>query len=1011
MSKPYLNEEEVKNNIVVPYLQDLGFSPEEVSYENSFILRFGTRTHVVEKESRTGYLDILCRKDTKNLFILEIKREELHITQDDIDQGISYARLLNQIAPFVIVTNGKETVVVDTISKEKINRTRISSQSDFWRNNCILSTDEDLKIRYKALKNFISLSSENLTIFTKGQIESRIKPLVGGPENDNAKFIPDIYFPREGLYEEYESFLYTSTTAVFAIIADAGVGKTNAVCDLCLRTKENAFALFYNGPLIHQSLLKEVNQDFNMFFSASQSHEKALSDISTIGERFNKPLAIFVDAIDEVQIPNFKQELGNLVNALRGNRYIKICLSCKSNLWEDFLYIGGSDSYLKSSIYEPTNKAFINSKLPGVFLKPFSNDELIQIIPKYGNFFSTSGSISQIARESVTVGLYLRIYYQSFQNKQMPLDNISFDFFEAYLGYKARAGLVTKESLIEILSRVAKLILSKDSSNFYSDNAVTLNEVREVLELRPTEEIPRMLFTQNLLLRSTDGDNPIIAFYDSTIRDYILIKYCYVIDRIDQSKLIEVLPKFFRGVVGLSTITFFMENADYVKLNLIKQFFNKKKNEYILAYSKILNEYFHEIRDRFNPYTLDEIGLIIAKENMISPYALFPIKKVEIEKRVIEIDCSLFSFKNPDFISKYQVRTIHYGPLPIFTDSLERSIKVSLFEQLSEILKKGRLDESGSQILLNEKVINLVYFNLKKLGYKIKTHNNPLPNYEDIHGLHLAEIKKKIYCYFAEQYFEYQNVQDLVKSGEIVSQDGGLSYSTNQLDWNWINAQIDNAIENELEIPALRENIKSSPLAFLYNCINSLLQNGKTVLGELEYLPPINAMISKIDSSGNPTRYYFKKGSIQTIVESTLKILDSAYKDLVDLCFPSIKHELDYYSKLPHQFYIYYNNESEQFHTNFCYAYTQSENGRTNFKWIDTPWARSEFAKYGYVLLHSVRLDYLFRQNSSRDLFRSFDSRESERHLVVRELVYKILEDDFKNYCKENEIDTHHSFS
>ena len=112
--------------------------------------------------------DILQR----NLFIIELKNDSISITQNDIDQGISYARsLLDDIAPFTIVTNGHTTRIFDSVSKIELTGQKISEQSSFWRNGYTLSTDEELRIRYEALKKFVSFSPENLKLFCENQVQ------------------------------------------------------------------------------------------------------------------------------------------------------------------------------------------------------------------------------------------------------------------------------------------------------------------------------------------------------------------------------------------------------------------------------------------------------------------------------------------------------------------------------------------------------------------------------------------------------------------------------------------------------------------------------------------------------------------------------------------------------------------------------------------------------------------------------------------------------------------------
>ena len=117
-----MNEEDIRGKLLLPYIKDLGFDVSEISLEHAFSIRLGKKKHV------TGRSDILCKRHNKNLFVIELKNDSIPITQDDIDQGISYARLLlDDIATFTIITNGKITRIFDSVSREELSG-KISGQ-------------------------------------------------------------------------------------------------------------------------------------------------------------------------------------------------------------------------------------------------------------------------------------------------------------------------------------------------------------------------------------------------------------------------------------------------------------------------------------------------------------------------------------------------------------------------------------------------------------------------------------------------------------------------------------------------------------------------------------------------------------------------------------------------------------------------------------------------------------------------------------------------------------------
>ena len=99
------NEEDIRVKLLMPFLSDLGFDESEISLEDRFVIRLGRTTQTIQGKS-----DLLCRRQGRNLFIIELKRDSHKIKQQDVEQGISYARaLVDNIAPFTIITNGKDT--------------------------------------------------------------------------------------------------------------------------------------------------------------------------------------------------------------------------------------------------------------------------------------------------------------------------------------------------------------------------------------------------------------------------------------------------------------------------------------------------------------------------------------------------------------------------------------------------------------------------------------------------------------------------------------------------------------------------------------------------------------------------------------------------------------------------------------------------------------------------------------------------------------------------------------
>jgi len=92
---------------------------DSIKHQIEFTIRLGHATITVtgrESWIKRGRADILLVLNDKPLAILELKRSNISLTHEDGKQGLSYARLLHVMAPFVVVTNGNQTRIIETFS-------------------------------------------------------------------------------------------------------------------------------------------------------------------------------------------------------------------------------------------------------------------------------------------------------------------------------------------------------------------------------------------------------------------------------------------------------------------------------------------------------------------------------------------------------------------------------------------------------------------------------------------------------------------------------------------------------------------------------------------------------------------------------------------------------------------------------------------------------------------------------------------------------------------------------
>lgn len=108
------------------------FKRSEIKCQGSFSLKFGHHNVIVDGKEPSKYanraiFDLLIYINNEPLILLELKKPGLPLSEEDIRQGISYARLTPTVTPITIVTNGEEHLIYDTLKNEPFETSQIDS--------------------------------------------------------------------------------------------------------------------------------------------------------------------------------------------------------------------------------------------------------------------------------------------------------------------------------------------------------------------------------------------------------------------------------------------------------------------------------------------------------------------------------------------------------------------------------------------------------------------------------------------------------------------------------------------------------------------------------------------------------------------------------------------------------------------------------------------------------------------------------------------------------------------
>jgi len=982
-----MNEEEVRGKLLLPYLNDLGFNVSEINLEYSFTIRLGKSQHTIK-----GRSDILCKGNGRNLFIIELKNESISITQNDIDQGISYARsLLDDIAPFTIITNGHTTRIFDSVSRIELTGQKISEQSSFWRNGYTLSTDEELRIRYEALKKFVSFSTENLMLFCENQVQDRMGPIIGAINTPTSKFVKDLYCQRQDLLFAFNRFL-NSDAKIFSVVGSAGVGKTNVICSLALQNLEDKFVFFYNASIINRSPLEHIAQDLNGVFSSKSDSDLVLKKLDELGRFVNKQVLLFIDAIDESINPNISLELSEIALACRNLSNIKLCISCKSNIWDSILKINGTPSHL----YEELNKFPEITNMPsgnmGFLLEDFTDEEMENIIPVYKSVFGFQGNISKELLKELRNGFFLRIFSEVYSHKQIPDKINDKELIKIYIRQsleKTELSLGVEKG-IRILSEIGKILLNYDYTSIeaFKDEGLDVNNLLRKLNFSIKDNLPEDLFTRNILIKSNKEDSYNISFYYSKIRDYIICFHSYTLDKLNDTEFYNVLEKFYQNYIGQSAIDFYIENASHSHMFTLAKFKKDKALQYVTDYNLYLDENFKNFKKLFDPRTDGEIGIILPNDLINKDgYALFHLEPNAKKVQLKDLKDPFSDLDRCDFL-KMGVNSVYGTNTTLLVSDQNKIIKQNLFKQLKDIIQKGRLTTFNSDVLLFEQVSLILYYYHKKLGYDLKVNDYYLPRFEVIYPIDLTDLRDRVYRFRVSYHFTHRR---------------GFSSPT-------LDQKVEEAISKNLEIPELHFGGDAAIYEELFKIVNILLERGYKEIKNY-HLPYPDISVAEVKQSHEQDRRQnlnqvrisqYTSSQAKLYIESFFKHLESCYRVFVEDNFPTLKNELSFYTNCPHEYFFYMKDSDVLKWGLFGYRPSNGENVKIYYS---NKSSERAFEEDGIKILRHFSLNSIIDYEYDRDrvpTIYGIKTPKVDDFCVIRNWIYKLLRSDMETLFKEN---------
>lgn len=565
------SEEDVRYAVAC-YFRELGFDEDQLRFETNFSITLGHNAIIVNRgrsaTTSIGRSDLLLTYGDTNIAIVETKAPDHTLVSKDAEQAISYARLLRQIAPFAIVTNGTDIEVYDVFA-DQLKQLKDPEDSKWNQNGrSILAIGDDVK--YDAARKLIGISSSTVQKFCESQVETNLLDLKGD-HKDSRLYVPQLYISRAELVHHFNRWLDNNITTCFAISGESGTGKTNFMCAVAESLIDTHFVLFYSASRIFPNLSEKIRNDFIWEFHRDQHLSYIVDRLDDIAQTHNRKLIIFVDGLDEIPMEQrqFKAELIDIVGKLK-ERNIKLCLSCKSFDWQEFVIDNGQFvNYLGENIYSPTRtigSGNSENQRIGINLSNFDSDEIQLAFDKYKSAFALTGELEGETREECRMPIMLRLLSEAYDhtNIDIPKTLKNRELFDLYWERRLSSIDSRHRALAEII--LFRLAGACVAGNLHQ---VAADDLRTSEWTRGHEDALQDLLRTGLIRLIVENNEKKLLFGFEKLRSYVYTVRANKWPTTDAIELVDQVEIACESAIGIEAVEFYLTTVDHGQSELL----------------------------------------------------------------------------------------------------------------------------------------------------------------------------------------------------------------------------------------------------------------------------------------------------------------------------------------------------------------------------------------------------------------------------------------------------------
>jgi len=293
-----------------------------LKHQKIFSFRLGHHNVSVDnvdpKNHTRAISDVLLSLADKPVMLLELKRPGHALDGSDLDQGISYARLIPPMPPIVVLSNGDKSQMYNTYTKKPLDEEALDAAilQRILNQGASLAKD-DIQSAINVLLNrmpetlisiMLEINTKNFQ-FKKGDISDLLKPIS-----------EEFQIKRKITQRIYEA--HSNGANLIGVMGPAFSGRTTTLYQFFIKyaKRDNHLVFFVDCDdhlsSIIQQLSTALTRELDIYIGAEKVREWLISL-----PKFNPSIRLFllIDNFKEDVNESFKNEVYDLLDAFRGS--------------------------------------------------------------------------------------------------------------------------------------------------------------------------------------------------------------------------------------------------------------------------------------------------------------------------------------------------------------------------------------------------------------------------------------------------------------------------------------------------------------------------------------------------------------------------------------------------------------------------------------------------------------------------------------------------------------------